>query len=188
MLVPDMFIVFMPEMAEGGKHRVGGRLTQSAMRKLLDVIAQILPVLRGLGEVTITKHIIHLDANPMVPNGWEVVEHHKGGQFLFDPSKIVLYLDKGQKDGRVIKGHELRKKLADQPMFNANLLDFYLAHSNLIPEEWKGKGVFFWGTIYRNSDGDLCVRGLVWNGSEWSWLYGWLGLGWHGSNPAASRK
>ncbi len=153
-----------------------------------DVFSQILPVLRGLGEVTITKHLIDLDSDPMVPKGLELEEHRKGGQFEFDPTKIVLRLDEGQKDGRIIKGHELRKKLANQPVFNANLLDFLLAHPNLIPEEWKGKAIFFWGTIYRDSNGDLCVRYLVWHGSEWDWYYDWLGRDWHDSSPAASRE
>jgi hypothetical protein len=153
------------------------------------VLGQIKDVLLGLSEVTITKHLIDLFADPWVPDGWKVVEHRRGDkEFLFDPSKVVLYLDDGQKDGKVIKGHELRKKLADQPVFNANLLDWYLAHPNLIPEEWKGRAVFFWGTIYRDSGGDLCVRCLVWGGGEWLWRCGWLGDDWGDGLPAASRK
>ena len=37
MLVLDMFFVFLPEMADGGKHRVGGRLPQPAMGHPNDV-------------------------------------------------------------------------------------------------------------------------------------------------------
>lgn len=153
-----------------------------------DVFTQILPVIRGFGEVAITKHIIDLDADPMVPNRWEVVEHRKGGQFEFNPDNIGLYLDEEQKSGKRIVGNKLRKKLANQPLFNANLLDFYLAHINLIPEDWKGKAVFFWATIYRLSDGDLCVRCLFWVGGGWRWNYRWLGFGWGDDGPAASRK
>ncbi|MCX6738403.1 MAG: hypothetical protein NTY11_03265 [Candidatus Parcubacteria bacterium] len=154
-----------------------------------DAFARILPVLRGLGEVTITKYLVDLSADPMVPKGWEVVEHRRGDkEFLFDPAKVVLYLDGGQKGGRTIKGNELRNKLSDQPVFNANLLDFYLANPHLIPEEWKGKAVFFWGTIYRDSNGGLCVRYLIWFGSGWYWHFYWLGSDWFDNNPAASRK
>ncbi|MBU3964354.1 hypothetical protein KJ562_01315, partial [Patescibacteria group bacterium] len=71
---------------------------------------------------------------------------------------------------------------------NANLLDFYLAHINLIPEDWKGKAVFFWATIYRRSDGSLYVRYLFWSGGGWYWLYNWLDDDWGDHNPAASRK
>jgi len=38
---------------------------------------------------------------------------------------------------------------------NANVLDYLLAHPELIPEDWKNKYVFFWGTIYRYSSGGL---------------------------------
>lgn len=150
-----------------------------------DTFARILPVIRGLGEVVVTKHIVDLDADPFLPSGWEVVEHIKGGQFEFDPSKVALYLDKEQQDGAVIVGNKLRKKLKGKPVFNANLLDFYLAHPNLIPEEWKGKAVFFWNTIYRHSDGFLYVRYLIWLDGRWAWNHYWLDGDWLDGHPAA---
>ena len=149
-----------------------------------DTFAKILPVLRGLAEVTITKHIIDLDADPMIPNGWTVEKHTKGGQFKFDPRQVVLYLDKEQQDGGVIVGNKLRQKLEGKGVYNANLLDFYLANPQLIPEEWKGKFIFFWGTIYRDSGGILCVRCLRWGGGGWYWDYSWLGHGFDGDVPA----
>jgi hypothetical protein len=39
-------------------------------------------------------------------------------------------------------------KLKNEPVLNANALDLFLAHQDLIPEEWKGKRVHFLGTIY----------------------------------------
>lgn len=64
-------------------------------------------------------------------------------------------------------------------------MDFYLANPHLIPEEWKGKAVFFWGTIYRDADGHLCVRYLYWRGGGWDWGYRWLDYVWDGDGPAA---
>jgi hypothetical protein len=58
-------------------------------------------------------------------------------------------------------------------------------NSHLIPEEWKGKYVFFWGTIYRGSGDNLYVRCLCWGGGRWDWGYDWLGGGWDDGNPAA---
>lgn len=141
-------------------------------------------VLRGLGEVVITKHIVDLDADPMMPDGWTVEKHIKGGEFEFDPEKVILYLDEEQQDGGVIVGSELRKKLKDKPVYNANLLEFYLANPNLIPEEWKGKYLFFWGTIYRSSRGNLCVRYLYWRGDGWDWRYNWLLNDFRDDSPA----
>ena len=134
------------------------------------------------------KHIIDLDADPFLPEGWQVEEHKKGGQLEWDPTKVKLYLSENQRNNRVIQGNKLRAELANQPVLNANVLDYLLAHPELIPEECKGKAVFFWGTIYRNSDGVLCVRCLYWIGGGWRWHYSrWLGDGWYVDGPAALR-
>jgi hypothetical protein len=153
-----------------------------------DVFAQILPVLRGFGEVMIIKHIIDCDAKPFVPDGWKVEEHIKGGQFKWDSSQIEPYLDKSQKNGKSIVGNKLRELLAGKSALNANVLDYLLANTELIPEEWKGKYIFFWGTVYRNSDGRLYVRYLYWNGDRWHWYFYWLGYGFYDDDPAALRK
>ncbi len=70
-------------------------------------------------------------------------------------------------------------------VLNANVLEYLLKNPRAIPEEWKGKYVFFWGTIYRRSDGRLYVRCLVWDGSQWYWSYYWLDIDFNGLNPAA---
>ncbi len=151
-----------------------------------DLLTRLLPAVRGLAEVVVTKHIVDLDADPFVPVGWIVEEHIRGGQFEFDPAKVALYLDEEQQKGGVIGGNKLREKLLDKLVYNANLLDFYLAHSELIPGEWKGKAVFFWGTIYRDLRGHLCVRNLICDGGRWNWDYRWLDAGFHDDyNPAA---
>lgn len=154
--------------------------------------------LRGeleLVEKVLKKHLIDCDAQPFVPESWEVVEHQPGGpfdstqdkQFEWDPGKVELYLCDEQKKGS-IEGNELRKKLKGKPVMNANVLDYLLAHPELIPEEWKGKYIFFWGTIYRHSSGRLYVRYLRWRGDEWDWGFDWLGLHWDDNNPALLRK
>ncbi|MBI1833963.1 MAG: hypothetical protein HYR90_04015 [Candidatus Andersenbacteria bacterium] len=149
-----------------------------------DLLGRLLPVIRGNGEVNVIKHLIDLDGNPFVPDGWKVEEHRKGGQLEWDPKRIQLYLSEHQKKG-YIRGERLREELADKPTPNANLLDYLLAHPHLIPEEWKGKAIFFWGTIYRRSVGSLCVRCLYWLDSQWFWGYRWLGYGWNSNYPAA---
>ncbi len=142
-------------------------------------------VLNGYAKIEIVKHLVDLDANPFVPDGWKVEEHTIGGQFEWSPTAVALYLSTKQQNGGVIGGHDLRKEMKNQRVFNANLLDFLLANPHLIPEEWKGKYVFFWGTIYRSSDGNLCVRFLRWVGDEWFWYYSWLDSAWNADYPAA---
>jgi hypothetical protein len=143
-----------------------------------------LDVVRGLAEIKYLEHLIDSDSAPFIPNGMSVEEHKKGGLFKFDPAKIFPYLSKKQKKGS-IGGHDLRKELANLPVLNANVLDYLLAHPELIPEEWKNKYIFFWGTIYSDSVGYLYVRCLDWNGSKWDWDCSWLDSDFNSDNPAA---
>jgi hypothetical protein len=149
-----------------------------------DILADVLKVIKGQAEIKITELLIDCDAAPFIPDGWSVEAHKKGGMFKFNAEKISLYLSEKQKKGST-KGNDLRKELTNQPVLNANVLDYLLAHPELIPEKWKGKCIFFWGTIYCRSDGDLCVRCLHWDGSRWGWRYGWLAFDFGSGSPAA---
>src|SRR3989344_6007829 len=154
------------------------------------VKAEVAKLIKGNST---SGNIIDCDADPFVPDGWKVEEHKKGGQIDFDPAQVLFHLSTGQMGDKSIKGNELRKELADEPVLNANVLDYLLAHSDLIPEEWKTdtKGntcyIFFWGTIYRYSDGRLCVRYLFWNDGRWDWGRSWLDDYWFSLDPAALR-
>lgn len=134
-----------------------------------------------------SSHFVDLDADPFVSNGWEVVEHIKGGQFEWDPTKVAFYLSADQRSGKINQGHKLREELKGEPVFNANLLGYLFAHQELIPDKWKGKSVFFWGTIYRGSDDDLGVRYLYWRVGGWHWAYHWLDVGFSSDYLAALR-
>ncbi len=155
------------------------RLTQyeklSSIRQLLD----------GNAEIVQLNHIIDGDADPFIPDGWNVVEHCKIGQMQWDAEKISLYLSEKQLNDGVVVGNELRKELEKKQRLNANVLDYLLANPHLIPEAWKGKWIFFWGTIYRGSGGDLCVRCLRWDGGGWRWRSGWLDDNFSVDDPAA---
>jgi hypothetical protein len=158
-----------------------------------DRLGKLLPLIRGTGEIHIVKHLIDLATNPFVPSGLAGVEHHEKGvvDFEWDPTKVRLHLSANQTDGKTIEGNKLRKELASELPFNANLLDYLLKNPHLIPEEWKKDVdgntlyIYFWGTIYRNSAGDLCVRYLCWCGGEWVSRYDWLGGDWDFRSPAA---
>lgn len=154
------------------------------------ILADVRRVRLGHATITVTEHIIDCDVDPFNPwekDGWTVEEHQKGGTtFKWDVTKVELFLSDAQKSGR-IEGNQLRKELSKKLVLNACVLDYLLAHPHLIPEEWKGKAVFFWGTIYRRSGGNLYVRYLYWHDVRWHWHCFWLGLGWYDNDPAALR-
>ncbi len=139
----------------------------------------------GTTAESVPQKIVDLDAEPYVPDGWSVIEHRKGGQFKWDATKVKLHLSKKQRGGGAIDGRKLREELKGRPVYNANLLDYLLENPHLIPEEWKGKDVFFWATVYGDSDGDPCVRHLDWHGDRWGWDSYGLGSGWSVHCPAA---
>ena len=142
-------------------------------------------VILGHAKIELVCHLIDCSADPYIPGGWTVEEHQKGGTLEWDSAKILLFLAEKQKTG-LITGHDLRKELVDKPVLNANVLDYLLAHPELIPEDWKeGEYIFFWGTIYRYSDVGLCVRCLGWGGGRWYWDSHWLLRDWFANYPAA---
>lgn len=138
-------------------------------------LGQVREALLGRAEIKQMEHIVDLDSAPYIPDGWSVEEHQKGGVMKWDVTKVMLYLDDDQKNYGVIEGDKLRKKLTKILSYNANMLDFLLKAGNehLIPKKWRGKLVFFWGTIYRDGLGTPCVRYLYWNDGMWCWHYRW---------------
>lgn len=154
-------------------------------------------ILRGNAVIRIVKHIINL-AGDCMPEQWKkdkwTIEKHVGtGMLELDQSRLRLHFSPNQKDGKVIEGNKLRKELEENkvPVLNACVLDYLLAHPEIIPEDWKfdengnTRYVYFWGTVYRDPGGNLCVRYLCWGGGAWDWSYDWLGDGWRVRRPAA---
>jgi len=118
--------------------------------------------------------------------GWVRLEL-KDGKLYQDGVEFNLHLDPGQKDGKWIKGHELREKLKDVPgHMHPNVIDALMENVHLIPESWKRAGyIFVWRVGFRDQDGDLCVRCFCWNGGRWCVYCGWLADGWRDHSPAA---
>lgn len=112
------------------------------------------------------KIIINLDAAPFEPDGLYAIRHQAGGQFDFDPQRVNCYLSPQQCESSLIKGVDLLTQLEGQNCFNTNMLDWYLNNTQHIPEDFKGKIVFFWGTVYCQRDEEY-VRCLLWDNDKW---------------------
>lgn len=153
-------------------------------------------------EVKALTAILDLATTPRLPFAGATVEKHTGtgtvtiekradGELYIDGKKVVLHLSERQLGGKWLKGHELRTELDGKLVLNATVLDFLEDHPEFIPDDWKKdeqgntRYVFFWGTVYRNADGNLCVRCLYWRDGQWQFNYLWLGGAWGGDRPAA---
>src|SRR3989344_6516257 len=140
--------------------------------------------------LNLTTIAVNLAATPKLPfNGAEVEQHiGEGGAIVekrtdglyVNGRKVALHLSKRQQNGKSLKGYDLRDELTGKPVLNVNLLDALVDNTHLIPEDWKKdendntRFIFFWATVYRNSDGSLCVRCLFWGGGAWLWYCYWL--------------
>lgn len=174
-----------------------GGWTNAEIRKACEgeFIAQVRDVLLGRAEIRRCEHIINCDVPVFTPDGWHVLPDEEQlpnrilGQFVWNPKEVTLHIVDGKKNGKWIEGNKLRKELAKQPVYTAHLLDYLLVPENqyLIPEDWKGKWIFFWGAIYRGDDGYSCVRCLRWVGGRWSWFCCSLGDLWSVNDPVAVR-
>ena len=158
-----------------------------------DTLARVLAVRRGTHEIRALEHALDLTTTPALPfSRAEIIEHNgtgvvrlerRGDNLYLDGKKVELHLSPKQKKGR-IGGHDLRTYLEGRPVLNAAVLDYLLAHPELIPESWKRdeadntRYIFFWGTIYRGADGNLYVRFLCWSGGRWVSDCSWLVSDW----------
>ena len=74
--------------------------TNEELKRLCEgnILAKVRSVQLGFSEIKPTSHIINCDAQPFTPDGLRVEEHQKGGQFVWSPDAVELYLVVGQED------------------------------------------------------------------------------------------
>ena len=123
-------------------------------------------------------------SKPFIPDRYSLEENIDLGIIDWNPKKVSLYLSEKQKTG-YISGEELREELKDKKPLNSAVLKFLLDNPKEIPEEWKGKYVYFFGTILRGPGGLRRVLFLYWYGDGWRWCYDWLGDDWRANHPSA---
>lgn len=69
----------------------------------------------------------------------------------------------------------LRELLAAAPEGETRTIDWYLEDTSRIPEEWRGRVVFFRNSEFRGGDGGRYVLYLYWGGGRWDRSYRWVG-------------
>lgn len=186
----------MSSYSEGQTHQLMNALEEvgfssadiTALGQFPDLI-KIRGVVRRELVIKHKEYTVDFDVEPSVPAGWRVLPDNKQlknrirGKLEFDLAKVKLHLDSSQEKG-LPEGNELRKKLEGVPVYGAQLGDFYMTFPYLIPDEWKGKAVLFWGTIYLDHGDRPCVRFLAWFGGRWHWRHRCLCDDFGNSSPA----
>lgn len=141
--------------------------------------------------------VVDANARPRIPSDFSLegmgTEHRKlgtitlekrDGKLYANGDRVIRHRSPNQR-GRTIKGYKLREELKSKLSLNACIKDALLINPELIPDEWKGGSTHFWGTIFRNASGFLCVVCLYWCDSGWGWSYRFLGSDWDKNMSAA---
>ena len=138
---------------------IGGIWTQEDIKKLSsgDILSLIHNVIREYSEIKPIQYLIDCD---LLPSGGTIYRNIKGGKFIFNLNNIKLELIIGTKIGSFANN--------EKKCLNANVLDYLLAHTELIPESWKDKYIVFRGTTYLDGSDNFYVRCLRWrDGIGW---------------------
>ncbi len=93
----------------------------------------------------------YIDArdNPFSPYPtFKMVEHLNQGFWKWDEDVARIKEVVHSPRHKVITAHELRERCAKDAIGNANFIEFFILNKHLVPEEWRGKNIFFLGTLY----------------------------------------
>ena len=134
------------------------------MKKLFLFFSIIVMLLNITIKANAQKNI-DCDGLPFLPDqGWKAEIGPKEGTLKFDSTTVELIKIGFHKS----EWEAISKKLSGVAL-NGCVLNHLLLHQNLIPAEWIGKKIFFWGTTYTESSGVKCVLYLVYFNNEWTW-------------------
>lgn len=123
-----------------------------------------------------------------IGKGWSIVEQDERSLAIteLDPAKISLVSMLNECEMRVQGEEKLRRlKASGHIRLDAKVFLAFWENKDRIPESWKGKYVYFDGTVLQSPDGRRCILYLYWSGVEWSWCYCWLEDDWNAVNPSA---
>jgi len=143
------------------------------LRSNPSLLKHVKSILNGDATLDHGKLSYVVDGNAELANiipGWAIEENQGCGRFDWSRRKVGLYCSEKQK-GDGIKASHLRNELSHASVLNASVLDYLLAHPELIPEEWKGKNICFWGTILRDPHNKLIVRHLFFWKERGTWEF-----------------
>ena len=114
-------------------------------------------------------HIVDCDALPRPLDGWKIDEHRQHGKKECTSRHLMLWRSSDQEDGKEVSGFILYDELTGKAAANWNVLSHFLEHPRLIPEDWKGRRIYFWGTVFRDTKGNHRVCCLCWDTRGWDW-------------------
>lgn len=120
--------------------------------------------------------------------GWMIEEEDERSLKLTELDLAKVRLETTLKRGESsVNGEEKLRRLKklDCIRLDAKVFQALWENKHLIPGDWKGKTIFFVGTIFRGRHGDRYILALFWGGSAWGWNSYWLDCDWGAHDPSA---
>lgn len=129
-------------------------------------------------RISLANYIVDLDKRPNIPSGWQLLsENYKNGKWKFDHDEIELLKLVNPKNRHKYVGDNVEEWLKKGAIpFNANLIDFFMEHKELIPGPWElEEEIVFIGTMYRHNKGFCCYRSMKYVNDDWYSSCHWCG-------------
>jgi hypothetical protein len=122
---------------------------------------------------------------------WKIEEDNK--MSTLDLSDITL-INTLKVSEKYISGEQNLERLKNQNTIslNANAFRYFWENQDKMPKDWSEKVdgnilfIYFWGTIFRDPDGNRFVLCLSRFEGWWYWLTPWLGYDWDRSDPSVA--
>ena len=151
----------------------GEAVQEEIIRRPREAGQQFTLFLKNGGRVIVGKpRILPIDrSQPFDPvkflgQGWTIEEEDERSLVLTQLDLTEVRLEQMLKKGETsIKGEEKLRRLKEvgHIRLDAKIFQALWENQAFIPESWKGRAVYFDGTILRNPDGNRCVLYLYWS-------------------------
>ena len=165
-----------------------GHISKEDAYRLVDEVWESNP--RSEGGSTLSIDRSH-PFNPVefIGRGWSIIEQNERSLAITEVelAKVSLVtMLKNYDNGRVHGEEKLhRLKASGHIRLDAKIFQTFWENKDRIPEIWRGKCVYFDGTVLQSPSGCRYVLYLDWRGDEWDWHYYWLESDWGDSSPSA---
>ncbi len=164
-------------MSELAKRTPWGRIRiQPLIEDIGQVSMEFVAFLENGGRVYPRQGpVFDFDVEPYIPDGWEIrpedqITSRLTGSWQLDVTKVGLYSSERQQGQKTVRGVDLLCELEGKRVLPAHVIEELLKYPVMIPDSWKHRNVYFWGTVYRDASGCRQIRILSWTGAQgWHW-------------------
>lgn len=119
---------------------------------------------------------VNADAPARMNRGLTLAKHSRLGTLTLEPRDGKLFVNGREltlvscteANGAMMTAEAAMKATEARRPLNSTVRDFLAENVKLIPKDWKGKSIFFPGTVFSTPSGDPCIP-FIYEMCGWSW-------------------